>query len=75
MGPTRTAILTATVKLATRAIMLLVGVIAIRVKRDETKVDYKKYLGPDWKVDPDQKAGVQIANHSCWLDIMTLGYL
>jgi len=34
-------------------------------------VCYKKYLGEDWQAT-FEGAGIQIANHSSWIDIMAL---
>jgi len=34
-----------------------------------TDVDYKKWLGPDWKPEWSG-AGTMIFNHVCWIDIL-----
>lgn len=38
-------------------------------KRRRSKVDYKKYLGPDWKPDYTS-AGLSISNHQTGVDIL-----
>ena len=38
------------------------------------EVDYKKWLGPDWK-PTFEGAGIQVSNHQSWIDIMALLYL
>jgi len=54
----------------TRMHLLSSGVIWISMQNRPDKC-YKKYLGPDWTPKFDG-AGIQIANHSSWLDIMVL---
>ena len=41
----------------------------------KVNTDYSKYLGPDWKPTPDATPGTVIANHSTFMDIMTMMYL
>ena len=38
-------------------------------KKIEAKVDYSKYLGPDWKPTYG-KSGIQVSNHTSWMDIV-----
>mgnify|MGYP001105420165 CR=1 FL=1 len=33
------------------------------------KVDYTKYLGPDWEPEYERPGSI-VSNHQCWLDIM-----
>jgi hypothetical protein len=56
-----------------RAHMLLSGVIWAQWSI-KPNVDYSEYLGPDWKPSYEG-AGIQVSNHSGWLDIMALLYL
>lgn len=46
------------------------GVVWLSKKR-RSDIDYRKYLGPDWKPKFDG-AGIWVANHQSWLDIMAL---
>jgi hypothetical protein len=39
--------------------------------QNATNVDYKKYLGPEWK-PKFTGAGIAVPNHQCWLDILAL---
>lgn len=48
--------------------LLLTGYMGIDTEHDE-KIDYKEYLGPDWKAEWDGAPTI-IANHTSWLDIM-----
>jgi len=58
------------VRPSARLILLCAGVIWwTNVERKD--VDYKKWLGPDWKCTFDG-AGLQISNHTSWFDIMLL---
>lgn len=76
VGKMRTFILKWSIRILVRTIMYCAGIIYISTKQDEeTKIDYKKYLGPDWKIDTKQSAGIQVANHTCFLDVCTMGYL
>lgn len=75
VGKMRTLILTWSIRILVRIIMLCAGIVYISTSHDETKIDFKKYLGPDWKIDPKQTAGIQVANHTCFLDVCTMGYL
>lgn len=52
--------------------MLMSGVVWVK-KQQRRDVDYKQYLGPDWK-PTFEGAGIQVANHQSWLDIMALLY-
>jgi hypothetical protein len=50
-----------------RALIFCFGVLWIKVTRPE--VDWRQYLGPDWK--PVYKgASTYICNHSSWMDIL-----
>ena len=41
------------------------------VNSNKLDIDYKEYLGPDWK--PSVKGGaIIISNHISWLDFMTV---
>ena len=40
---------------------------------EEKKVDYKKYLGPDWKASFEKPTAI-VCNHQSWLDIMVNMY-
>jgi lysophosphatidylcholine acyltransferase/lyso-PAF acetyltransferase len=48
--------------------LFLLGYIWIEYEKD-TKIDYREYLGPDWKAQWDG-APTYIGNHCSWLDIM-----
>ena len=50
--------------------MFLCGVVWIDYTK-RTDIDYKKYLGPNWKPTFDG-AGIQVCNHQSWFDIMAL---
>lgn len=50
--------------------LLFVGITYISSENAE-KVDYRKYLGPDWK-RKFEGTGVIVANHQCWLDPLAL---
>ena len=43
-------------------------------KKPNLDADYREWLGPDWKPKFDG-FGVQVSNHSSWMDIMALLYL
>lgn len=51
-----------------RVLMWGTGIAWISEERPE--VDYRKYLGPDWK-KTYEGAGIQVCNHSGWPDILT----
>jgi 1-acyl-sn-glycerol-3-phosphate acyltransferase len=42
-------------------------------KHERINVDYKKYLGPEWKPTYDG-ASTYVCNHSSWLDIMICAF-
>ena len=66
----REDILRTTIKPIARIASLMGGVVYITyTKRDD--IDYKKWLGPDWKPTFDG-VGLQVSNHQTWLDITTL---
>lgn len=75
LGAGKTTILTYCVKFASRAILFGVNVLYVGTRTNESSVDYRKYLGPDWKLDPELKAGIQVANHTCFIDVLLMGYL
>ena len=50
--------------------MLMTGVTSTSMNYT-TNVDYKKWLGPDWKPRFD-RVGIQVSNHQAWIDIMAL---
>lgn len=52
---------------ASRLHSLASGVLWVELKY--VNVDYSEYLGPDWKPS-FEGAGIQVANHQSWLDIM-----
>ena len=58
------------IKPAARIHMLMSGVVWLNYNRRKD-VSYKEWLGPDWKPTFDG-AGIQVCNHQCWLDIMSL---
>lgn len=39
-------------------------------KKIEARVDYSKYLGPDWKPTYG-KSGIHVSNHTSWMDIQS----
>lgn len=41
----------------------------ISLKKVQLNVDYKKYLGPDWK-PTNRKPSTIVSNHCCWTDIL-----
>lgn len=47
--------------------MIAGGMLWYTLKNEE--VDYKKYLGPDWK-PTDRKPSTIVCNHSVWMDIL-----
>lgn len=49
------------------------GVPFWNVQEEEVEVDYRKYLGPDWKPGKKEHAGV-ICNHQSWVDIFVNMY-
>ena len=55
-----------------RLLMLMVGVVWI--ERTRSTADYSKYLGTGW-CQEFEGAGIQIANHSSWLDIVQTLYM
>lgn len=40
-----------------------------KITHERVKVDYSKYLGPDWQ-PTYTGASTYVSNHSCWLDIL-----
>jgi len=40
----------------------------LRWETEYIEYDYKKYLGPDWKYDPNKKPTMIIGNHQSFLD-------
>lgn len=66
----RYKLVSVTIKPFVRLHLLVSGVTKINynLKKD---VCYKNYLGEDWKAEYEG-AGIQIANHSSWIDIMAL---
>ena len=52
---------------SSRVTMFCVGVTNVKVEK--VKVDYSKYLGPDWKEDVNAKPGSVVCNHQSWVDI------
>ena len=56
-------------KMCSRIVAFLMGVFYYTHKKLD--VDYKKYLGPDWK-PTDRKPSTYLPNHSVWLDILML---
>lgn len=55
--------------------LLLVGCWPGLLSIEEVELDYKKYLGPDWKLDPTKGPTAVVANHQSFLDIITSMYL
>lgn len=51
---------------------LMCGIASI--KKVVPKVDYSKYLGPEWTATYN-KSGIQVANHTSWLDIVACMFL
>ena len=45
------------------------------LKVENIDVDYKKYLGPDWKKDSTREPTTIIANHQSFLDIVLSMYM
>lgn len=43
------------------------------IHSEKLKVDYSKYLGPDWKMTYDNPT-VIVKNHSCYMDVLTSLY-
>jgi hypothetical protein len=41
---------------------------------DEVNLDYKEYLGPEWKADKNKLPGSIITNHQSWIDIIAHMY-
>ena len=54
-------------KWAARNTILMMSGTSIKERRPN--VDYKKYLGEDWK-KTYENPGTIVSNHQCWLDIM-----
>ena len=54
--------------------MLLAGAGMPYYKLERPNVDWKKYLGPDWKPSYESPSTV-IANHSSWIDICLMTIL
>jgi len=52
----------------------LAGVGIFKINEQKVDIDYKKYLGPDWKPDPKGFAGTIISNHQSWVDIIVHMY-
>ena len=46
----------------------------ISVTKVVPNVDYSKYMGPDWS-PTYTKSGLQVANHTSWLDVVASMYL
>ena len=44
---------------------------ALYIRKVQPPIDYSKYLGPDWK-RTYKKSGIQVANHTSWLDIVSV---
>ena len=51
---------------ARNAILMMSG---FAVREIRPQIDYKKYLGEDWK-PTYERPGTIVSNHQCWLDIM-----
>jgi hypothetical protein len=43
--------------------MNLLGAGIFYINEEKVDLDYKKYLGPDWKANKNAKAGTIISNH------------
>lgn len=56
-------------KFAMRTLSFIAGVYYFRHK--VLNMDYKNYLGPDWKPS-DRIPSTYIANHSFWVDILMM---
>jgi hypothetical protein len=67
----RLKILSATRFLLSRAHLMACGCYSIQKVLPD--VDYKKYLGPDWK-PTYSKSGIQVSNHTSWLDVVATMY-
>jgi lysophosphatidylcholine acyltransferase/lyso-PAF acetyltransferase len=52
--------------------MLMSGVFWVK-QEQRRDIDYRKYLGPDWKPS-FEGAGILVINHQSWLDIMVMLY-
>jgi 1-acyl-sn-glycerol-3-phosphate acyltransferase len=70
LGKIRTFLIHISIWIPTRIHLYCSGVLWINMQKRPDKC-YKKYLGPDWRPKFDG-AGIQIANHSSWVDIMVL---
>lgn len=58
--------------------MKAAGVVSFKQReaRSEAVVAaYKHYLGPDWDINAEEPVGIQISNHTSWMDIMALLYM
>ena len=45
------------------------GVLPWNINVEHVNIDYKKYLGPDWKKSEKQASAI-VSNHSSWVDII-----
>jgi 1-acyl-sn-glycerol-3-phosphate acyltransferase len=55
-----------------RVFIFLTGV--IKINYYEKKMDYSKWLGPDQEYS-FEGAGLQVANHQSWMDILALTHV
>ena len=54
-------------KWSSRLVILTMS--GLKITENRPKVDYKKYLGEDWKASYDNPGSI-VSNHQAWLDIM-----
>lgn len=55
----------------TAKVILIFGPMMLTYEVERPNVDYKKYLGPDWKPSYEKPSTI-VANHSCWVDIVLI---
>lgn len=76
MGPGRFAFWRSWITNIIRIVVFTSGSYCFENVKERTDVDYKKYLGPDWKPSFDKrKAPTLVGNHTSWLDISFNLYL
>jgi len=49
--------------------IVILSMSGVYIEEIRPQVNYKKYLGEDWKPDYDRPGSI-VSNHQCWLDIM-----
>ena len=68
IGPTRQFLITFFGKLSVRLQAFIAGLVWVDVEYVKD-VDYKKWLGPDWKPSFSNPSTI-VSNHICWMDIL-----